>query len=251
MEIRRAVCIASLSCAFAGFSASADTLAEPDRTGAEIGLLRITCVSGSGVGSDRFRGVVVDTAAAGIRYDVILTAAHGFPRNVARALERCTVLGPNEREYAVDAIWRPEARGRGSIDDWAVIATDRRVRGRIERQSVRILPPAARVEPNTGDTAVRLPLLFFGAEHACALAPPGSAGVELDAGLFGHTCRAWPGHSGSPILADDDGDIFVVGIHVGSRWIFERQSSFKIGRFVDAAILEAIQSAIVWGVNAR
>ena len=251
MENRYAVCAVALAWTLASFSAGANTLGAPDRTGAEIGLIRISCVPDGGLGSNQFRGVVIDSAAAGMRHDVILTTAHGFPADPHLVIERCSVVGPEKRQYGVDAIWRSVARGRGSIDDWAVIATDRRLRGRIERQAVRVLPPTPGPPPEAGATTVRLPLLFFGAERACSLTATESAGVYLDAKLFGHTCRAWSGHSGSPILVVYDGDVFVMGIHLGSRWIFERQASLKIGRFVDNAVIEAIQSAIAWRREAR
>ena len=241
MGVRCAAGVTLLAVALAGSGAHAAP-ATPERSGAEAGLVGIECGPERGLGSHRFRGVVIDTAGAELRRDVILTTAHGFPADTDRITEACWVEGPAQRQYAIDWFWRPVARGRGSLDDWAVLVTERRLRGELARQPVAAWPPGGR-RAARAETPVRLPLRFFAAERACTLTPSGSAQEPLSAGFFSHTCRSWPGHSGSPILTADGGGVSVVGIHVGSRWIFERQASLKIGRFVDAEMLGAIRTA--------
>ena len=93
---------------------------------------------------------------------------------------------------------------------------------------------------------IRLPLRFLGAERTCVLRPPGSAGVDLEDGLFSHTCRSWSGHSGSPVLAVDERGAFIFGIHLGRRWLAETRQSLRIGRVIDSEILAAVRAATDW-----
>ncbi len=227
-------------------AADAATPLVPDSSGAEVGLIRVECRPDDGAGLYRFRGVVVDTKTTGISHDVILTTAHGLPSAVDEIRQKCHVVGAQDERYPIAAIWRSDIRGRDSVDDWVVLATGQRLGGGLRRLRVRPMPSSALQQLVVAETVVRLPLRFVGGERACSLTPPGSAGVDLEVELFGHTCRAWPGHSGSPILFTADGELSILGIHLGSRWLFDINGSLEIGRFVDANVLDAIRAASAW-----
>jgi len=246
MVLRLSFCAASLVCVLAGVPANADTSVRPEYAGAEAGLIGIECVPEGGTVGYRFRGVVIDTASAGNLHDVILTTGHGFPKDEALVTERCSIRGVNERRYPIRAIWRPNSRARGVIDDWAVVVTGRTLRERIWRQPVRAQHLAAGHQVAARQPPVRLPLRFLGAERSCTLRVPGADRVDLETGLFAHTCRSWSGHSGSPILIADDDGAFVMGIHVGRRWIPKVRQPFRIGRVIDTEIFDVIQHAVAW-----
>lgn len=237
----------SLICLLPGLSANGDTSAVPEYAGAEAGLIGIECIPEGGTVGYRFRGVVIDTGSVNRSHEVILTTAHGFPAATETVTERCTVVGAKERRYPIRAIWRPSSRDRGAIDDWAVVVTGRNLRERIWRQRVRT-ELATENEGQAGEITVplRLPLRFLGAERGCVLRPPGSAGVDLEHGLFSHTCRSWSGHSGSPVLAVDEHGAFILGIHLGRRWLPETRQSLRIGRVIDREILAAVRDATNW-----
>ena len=65
---------------------------------------------------------------------------------------------------------------------------------------------------------------------------------DNDAALFIHSCNAWPGLSGSPILTHIDGQSYVVGIHLGQRWIVGFKGRLSIGKFVDETIESALRA---------
>ncbi len=227
-----------------GIAASADTFAVPEYAGAEAGLIVIECVPEGGTVGHRFRGVVVDTGDS--PHEVILTTLHGFPATADVVTERCAVAGVKDRRYPIRAIWRPSFRARGAVDDWAVVVTGRKFREQIWRQRVRSEPVALEGQPDDLAAKVRLPLRFLGTERSCALRTPESVGVDLEAGLFSHTCRSWSGHSGSPVLAVDEHGAFILGIHVGRRWMIQTGQSLRIGRVIDSEILDAVRQATHW-----
>lgn len=224
-------------------SAEAAAAVVSDTIGAAAGLTRIECVPDDGAHTHRFRGAIIDTGTVDFPYEVILTAAHGLPSDVDALRRRCRVVGAEDGRYRIDRVWRPESRGRDSIDDWAVLLTERRLSGTVKRLRSLTIDHAARRQMAGDEMSVRLPLRFLGSERACSLTPPGSFDVDLTAELFGHTCRAWFGHSGSPILTTVEGEVYILGIHLGSRWIVEHHASLEIARYLDATILEAIHAA--------
>lgn len=231
-------------CLLPGVAAYADTYVVPEYAGAEAGLIAIECVPEGETIGRRFRGVVID--AGEIPHEVVLTTAHGFPKTADVVSERCSVAGNGSRRYPIHALWRPESRERGAVDDWAVFVTGRKFRERIWRQRLRDEPVVLEQPGVDPAAAVRLPLRFLGTERSCTLRMPELNGVNLEQGLFAHTCRSWAGHSGSPVLAVDEHGAFVLGIHVGHRWIAEPRLSLRIGRVIDNDVLVAVREATEW-----
>ncbi|MCZ6584663.1 MAG: hypothetical protein O6930_01475, partial [Gammaproteobacteria bacterium] len=123
------------------------------------------------------------------------------------------------------------------------LLTERPLRGDVKRVRTLATDDATRQRLAWDEIPVRLPLRFIGGERACSLTQPGSSGVDLAVELFGHTCRAWFGHSGSPILTIVEGQVYILGIHLGSLWIVENHASLEIGRYLDAKIIETIHAA--------
>jgi hypothetical protein len=204
--------------------------------GGEIGLVRVQCTSESGY-RQVFRGAVIEIDG-GPRYDVILTAGHGLPRDLETVKEYCAVIDANGRRHPLRGMWRPEDSGRGMVDDWAVLATYRRM-----RRSQPRLPVATPFVVEDSDTSLRLPLMTLAEERDCELLNEGLRAREIERGLFSHSCRSWYGHSGSPILAAANGRAVVIGLHLAKRWFYEEHRTVKIGRYVDTEIIDAIDAA--------
>jgi len=189
-----------------------------------------------------FRGAVVAVDDAP-NYDVILTAAHGLPRNVDLLREQCVVIDDENRHYGLRGLWRPDDIGRGMADDWAVIATLRRMRRDQARLAVGAPLVTERRTLEASAALLRLPLMTVTEERNCTLQDSGLTQREIERGLFSHSCRSWYGHSGSPILVARDGRPVVIGFHLATRWFYEERRPIKIGRYVDGAIVAAIAAA--------
>ena len=204
--------------------------------------MRIECATSRGIDM-LFRGALIETEKARSSFEVVLTTAHGLPSALADLTAQCAVIGDRGRRYRIEAAWRAPSPNPQIADDWAVLLTAQRMRGAQRRLPVEQIAAVARDRMAADVTAVRLPLLTAGVERECFLSKSGLSPAEEIAGLFGHSCLSWHGHSGSPILARLGGEIRLIGVHLGSRWFFEERRLVKLGRFVDEAIVEAIQVA--------
>ncbi len=244
MDTRVAVtCVAVLILPLSLYAAEEATVAVSPYVGIDIGLARIECVSAAGVGRASRRGALIDTGATVTTYEVVLTAAHGLPRETEAVIRTCFLIGYAGRQYPIEAIWHPEQRGRGFTDDWAVILVVGRLSGHVARLRIAPLAHPELQQMISNDAPVRLPLRFAPSERECELTQSRLTVVEVRDGLLAHNCQAWSGHSGSPILINLEGQRYVLGIHLGSRWIFERNAPLRLGRYVDAKISAAIEAA--------
>jgi len=248
MEIRFAVLYATLLVSMlAAVAADVATDMAPNSRGAEGGFTRIQCAPDNGIYMRRSRGAIIDTGTVEKSFEVILTAAHGMPSDVDVIKQNCRVVGAKDRQYRIEEVWRPDSQGRDFVDDWAVLLTERSLSGHVKRLRTLAIDHAARQQLAANQIPVRLPLRFVGIEQACGLTQRRSSGENLELELFGHTCRAWSGHSGSPILIAVESELFILGIHLGNRWIIGNYSPLEIGRYVDVKILEAIHAATAQG----
>ena len=140
------------------------------------------------------------------------------------------------RQYPIEAIWRPEQRGRGFTDDWAVMLVVGRLSGQVARLRIAPLAHPELEQMISNDAPVRLPLRFAPSERECELTQTRLTVVEVRDVLLAHNCQAWSGHSGSPILTNLEGQRYVLGIHLGSRWIFERSAPLRIVPMVTSRV---------------
>ena len=112
------------------------------------------------------------------------------------------------------------------------------------------LAPVERPDLNemiSNDSTVRLPLRFAPTERPCELTQDRLLPEQVNNGLLAHNCEAWLGHSGSPILIDLDRQTHILGLHLGSRWIFETSEALPLGRYVDRRVVDAVSAAIEAG----
>jgi hypothetical protein len=117
------------------------------------------------------------------------------------------------------------------------------MRGDYRRLRVAQIDKLMRAEMLANAVPVRLPLLHPPEERDCRLSSTSLSAAEQSEGLFAHNCRAWQGHSGSPILLRIEEQLLLVGLHIGTRWVVEQPGTVKLGRYLDASILNAIALA--------
>ncbi len=244
MDIRPAVfCVASIVLPLSLSEADEAGLGDSPYSGADVGLARIDCTTPGPASDNTRRGALIDTAATESVYEVVLTAAHGLPADDDELARNCFLIGYEDRQYPIAAVWRPDRRGRGFTDDWAVLLVSGRLSGLVMRLPVAPVDRPALHEMISNDAPVRLPLRFAPSERPCVLTQARLTDAEVRAGLLAHDCQAWIGHSGSPILINVAEETYVLGIHLGSRWVFEESSALELGRYVDASIAAAIDAA--------
>ncbi|MGI9259659.1 MAG: hypothetical protein ACR2QQ_12560, partial [Gammaproteobacteria bacterium] len=131
--------------------------------------------------------------------------------------------------------------------DWAVLLIRGRLTGAVSRHPLAPIELPDLQEMISSDSAVRLPLRFAPTERPCELTQDRLLREQVESGLLAHNCEAWRGHSGSPILIELDGQIYILGLHLGSRWLFETSEELPLGRYVDRRIADAVSSAIEAG----
>ena len=229
-------CVAVLILPASLYAAEEATVAVSPYVGIDIGLARIECVSAAGAGRASRRGALIDTGATVTTYEVVLTAAHGLSRETEAVIQTCFLIGHAGRQYPIEPIWRPEQRGRGFTDDWAVMLVVGRLSGQVARLRIAPLAHPELQQMISNDAPVRLPLRFAPSERECELTQTRLTVVEVRDGLLAHNCQAWSGHSGSPILINLEGQRYVLGIHLGSRWIFERNAPLRIAPMVTSRV---------------
>jgi hypothetical protein len=215
----------------------------------DIGLTEIQCERSDGSGTTRRRGALLDSGTSNPGFEIVLTAAHGLAAETDEVVRSCALSVDQEGSQPVVAIWRPDRMGRGYQDDWAVFLIGGNLMGEVSR-----LPLAPIERPDlqrllSYDTKVRLPLRFAPTERPCELTQARLTADEVSSGLLAHNCQAWAGHSGSPILIELDGDPYVLGLHLGSRWIFETSEPLRLGRHVDETIANAVEAATEHGLR--
>jgi len=180
-------------------------------------------------------------------FEVVLTADHGLP-NTSDELQRiCFLPLDDENRLPVAAVWRQENRGGGYRDDWAVLLFRGRLTGAVSRYPLAPVERADLQELISSDSAVRLPLRFAPTERPCELTQDRLLREQVESGLLAHNCEAWIGHSGSPILIDFYGQTYILGLHLGSRWLFETREALPLGRYVNQRIADAVDAAIEAG----
>jgi hypothetical protein len=143
------------------------------------------------------------------------------------------VRAPGGR-YLPVAAFRNAGLYRDEGDDWIAIRTPSRL-----PEAVRRLPLARfRGEPGSLphiSVLARLPRL------GCSVL----ANTELrlgDGRLFAHDCATRPGLSGAPVVIAHDGQIAVIGFHVGLLMTAGGTDTERhgVGRWIDAAIERAV-----------
>ena len=245
-RVLRSVLCTAAAAAFATAAVGAEltALPAPSGAGADRGVALLRCA----LANDHFwlsRSAVLNvgpTPAA----DVLLTTAHGLPRDEQSVLRQCRIIAYG-KPYAIRAVWR--SQGHGHADDWAVLVS-RRLQGEIQRLRAGIATPELLAEMAHSAAPIRLVLRYAdGARSDCRL----ERRALVVWPLVRHSCLSYPGSSGSPLVVGVGGEPLVIGLHVGSTIEFDgsRLDFGGIGRAVDAEIGAAIAEAAAHAAKRR
>lgn len=191
--------------------------------------------------------------AAGIdrpAQDLLLTVAHGLPPTLEDTRRDCVVIGEHGERHAIAHAW---LGGDDRAGDWALLLTERALRGGVTRLPI--------VEPATTDalaalTAARasVQIRHGAADVECELRTTRwLTRAELNAAVYAHSCESWPGLSGAPMVFAGDGPATLIGIHIGQLVLPPSEepsttpeppaSTRSLGRGIDAALAAALTAA--------
>ena len=157
----------------------------------------------------------------------------------------CRVWSHGNRRLEVDSVWQSADVSEGTEHDWAVLLTDRKIRGDVGRLHAMPVDRDDLLDLVSRQSPVRLLYRYRpAAQGDCRLLPSPIAGPSVEL-LLNYSCRGYPGLSGSPVVVSLDGEPVVLGIHVGWRinQPGEVATRVSMARFVDAAILDALRAA--------
>jgi hypothetical protein len=216
-------------------AAELTALPPPSGEGAERGVAVVRCADESGTHRVS-RGAVLDVDA-GRGGDVLLTTAHGLPRDEVVALRDCRVV-VRGKAYSIRAFRR--ASGAGPGDDWAVLLT-RRLPSDVQRLRAREATPELLEALAVRGASIRVVLRYAGvAQSDCRLEQRALAPWPL----VPHSCLGYAGMSGSPLVVGVGGEAVVIGLHVGSMLEFDgtKLDFVSVGRALDAELAAAIHA---------
>lgn len=208
----------------------------------ERGVAVVQCAAEADRGT-RAHGALLDLGVEQPRRDVVLTVAHSLPPTPADVLRDCFVIGERGRLYPVAHVWLGD---RSRASDWAVLATEQRLRGN-DVVRLRLEPDAATLR-RAMQERTEVTLLHGAGEARCEIrTTKWLTRPELAAALYAHSCRSWPGLSGSPMVLTAGGAPTLVGFHMGEL-VMESESGEpeplqSLGRGVDDALRAALTDA--------
>ena len=233
----RSLTLAALAAAPA-LAVGAATSTPPRGTGPERGVAVVQCLDRDTSTRTRARAAILDLGVADPVRDAVLTAAHGLPPDSETVRRNCTVFADGGRTYRIRAVFL------GGQSDWAVLVTSRRLRGAVARLTPVPLTAEEFAALLRGEAPLELRRLLQN-DH-CRAHADWLSRTELEAGLFLHSCRSWPGLSGSPLLLDAAGAPALIGIHLGRvrRPIQGEGPPLRsIGQRIDATIAAVLPHA--------
>lgn len=226
-----------------------EQLAAIHGVGIDRGITRIICTSGDRQGWRRSRAVIIDVGVAQQFREVLLAPAHGLPQSPEEIKDNCIVADAAGEAMAISEVWFSENRGESLDGDWAVLTTDRMVAADIDRQQLIKLDEALGDDAQRDQIPVRLLLYSQSVDQDCRIISESPARLAaLTSELFFHSCRAWRGVSGAPIVVGIDGRPTIIGFHIAK---LEHPLGVAlhgiegIGRAVDASIFSAVWAAAV------
>jgi hypothetical protein len=240
MRARRIWLTAFATYAMAGTVSSAELteLPPPSGAGVERGVATLRCNLANGLVATS-RATVLDVGDAA-HSDVLLTTAHGLPAAADDIRRACRILARG-KAHSIQAVWRGGGRTGAPEHDWAVLMTAR-IPGGLRRWRAAAAPRGWLERLVADEVPVRLVLRYADAAQSdCRL-----EALTADR-LLAHSCTAYPGTSGAPLVVGVEHQLVMIGLHVGSQqsWDGRRIDMVSVARPIDAAVIAAIEAAAV------
>ena len=227
---------AALAVATAASTAERTDLPPPAGAGVERGVAVLQCTAPSGlvtVSRATLLEVDVDEGA-----EVLLTAGHGLPSTADEALRNCRILARG-KAHAIEAVWHAGGYAAGPAHDWAVLLSER-IKGEPRRWRVAEAAQSWLGQLVADNARVRLVLRYADAAQSdCRLE------AWTAQRLLAHTCNAYPGTSGSPLVVGVEGEPVLIAFHIGSQleWDGKKLDVVNVARPLDTAVISAIDAA--------
>lgn len=215
---------AGIGCSWAQVTNGAGTITAAASTagfGIDRGVARLYCAQPE-LGPRNYRrsrGIVIDTGDAEPDREVLLVSRHGLPDAVEHIRERCTINGVRGGPIRIAAWFLPDRTSAATGDDWAVIVTEGTIDAEVTRHRYALVDDAGLQALIESEAAARL-LLYSEAvdETGCRMRKTTSESVGVGSNLFVHSCRSWPGTSGSPIVIRINEVNTLIGMNIGRIW---------------------------------
>ncbi|WP_339737699.1 hypothetical protein [uncultured Maricaulis sp.] len=218
--------------AFAADQAGIRALDDEAYLNSRNGVIQLICENEATGQVYLSRAVVLDIPGFAGDFDILLAARHAV---MDRTVERnCHVRGEPLRRGQIAGIETssPAVNDFGEFSqDWAIVRT----RGRLD-DSISRLRAAAYAGREQGQLS-----MLRAAMHGepCQITPAPDQIVEPT--LIFHDCYARPGLSGSPLLAQIEGEAYVIGVQLGEYVMFnEGGRQYSVGRRLDDEFLQAL-----------
>lgn len=214
--------------------------------GLERGVALLRCEDPESSAFWLSRATVLDAGAAA-NADVLLTVAHGLPSSAAEVERDCRATAQG-RDYAIAAVWGVGREVSVPEHDWAVVLLTSRIRGDVRRWRASAAAESWLEQLVDGNVAVRVVLRYAGeAQTDCRLEG------WTQQRLLVHTCRTYPGESGSPLVVGVDHSLVLIGVHIGSQldWDGAKFNMMSVARPLDAAVMAAVEAATAHAAQER
>lgn len=221
---------------------TAPALTQIDGAGIERGIAHVVCQRQGSELATRVRAVVLDLGETEPAHDVLLAPAHALPQDTKRIKDDCRVYGGQRSPEKIAEFWLPEYPLAGTNNDWVILMTRSQLDGPVGRLraghvSQRELATLIAEEKPIGVMLLRQE----SDQRDCRI-------LELlrQRMVFSHSCPAWAGLSGSPIIIGIDNEPVVIGIQIASSMRPTHLGGplfHGIGLSIDNAITEAIRQA--------
>jgi hypothetical protein len=236
----RPVWVAALAACGAAAAWSQELTELPPASGSGVarGVALLRCTDPQSALIRSSHATIVDAGPAA-RADVLLTTAHGLPSSREEIERDCRVL-VRGRQYAIERVWNSGSHAAAPEHDWTVLLLGEFIKGDVLRWRASDVPQSWLDELVADNARVRFVLRYAdAAQMDCRLES------RTAHNLLAHSCVAYPGTSGSPLVVGADLAPVLIAIHLGSELRFDgvRFDMVSVARPLDAAVLAAIEAA--------
>jgi hypothetical protein len=238
----RWLCFTLITAVCSAAARAAEITALPDLRGGAVerGIAGVRCENDEAGWFSSSRAAVLDAGVV-VRADILLTTAHGLPRDAADVKRKCRIL-VRGRRLEIAEVFNAGGDLAGPDHDWAVVVLKRRIEGEVHRWRVARAAHEWLARAAADGAPVRMVLRNDDvAQTDCHLEPQ----ISGSSVLLAHSCVGHPGVSGSPLVVGADAVPVLLAIHVGTQmqWQGTKLDFVRVARAIDADVAAAITAA--------